>query len=194
MTVTATEVDPTTGVVVAQSTTTVQATEVLPASPGGQPTWTASGSGGPPASLLSPIPATEVGMASATSASGNLDLTVHWTNPSNYTYNSEIEYCWADGKVYNCSSSPGSSTWPYMSTYFTGLPDLGEKVVSNLEAESRHYFDWTSVANSGFKDFSEGHACATIPTTGVCVLNQYPTITINVHSNGSYNYSGTAPN
>jgi hypothetical protein len=37
-----------------------------------------------------------------------------------------------------------------MSTYFTGLPDVAEKVVSNLVAQSRHYIG----VNSQFYDLS----------------------------------------
>lgn len=179
-TVTATQINSTTGVVVGQSVRTIPETEVAPTVSGGQPTWTFSGSGGP---TFLPDVATSAASAYYT------DLTVHETNPSNYTYNSEIYWCWNQTDVYNCNDTAGSAAYPYMSTYFTGLADIGERVVSNLKADSRHY-----LGNSEFYDFSEGHACATFPTTGLCVLNQYPTITITVYADGHYAYSGTAPN
>jgi len=46
-TVTATQIDPTTGIVISRSVTTIPETEVPAATPGGKPTWTFSGAGAP---------------------------------------------------------------------------------------------------------------------------------------------------
>jgi hypothetical protein len=205
-TITVEQFNPTTGAVLAErSQTYVNTVTHVAGTPSSPPMSIASvsGSGGPP---LNPDTSANAGTVNSpdVSASGGLTLTVSVTSPSNYTYNSVIQWCWGGGVpgvhwgyVYNCGSSPGSSVAPYMSAYFTNLPSVGQKVVSNLSGSNRYYFGWSSMNysyNTGYYDYSQGDTCTTILYTGVCVAHEYPDITINVYANGYYTYSGQANN